>query len=256
MDIATVIGLIAGSSLIILAIVSGGGAGMFFNLPSIMITVGGMVSATLIHFSLGTVLKIFSIAKNTLFNQMESEQEVVQRLVDYAAINRRDGALALEQQLKGVQDTFLIKGIQMLIDGQEEDTIDQQLSIEVQYLQERHETGKKVLEFMGASAPAFGMIGTLIGLIQMLRNLDSPDSIGVGMATALITTFYGALMANLVFLPLAGKLGLRSRMETIQKEMMVQGMLAIARGESPTAVRERMQAFVSARHREELKPNV
>ncbi len=256
MDIATVVGLIAGSGLIIVAIVSGGGAGMFFNIPSIMITVGGMASATLIHFSLGTVLRIFSIAKNTLFNEMESEQEVVQRLVDYAAINRRDGALALEQRLEGVQDTFLIKGIQMLIDGQEEDTIDQQLSIEVQYLQERHETGKKVLEFMGASAPAFGMIGTLIGLIQMLRNLDSPDSIGSGMATALLTTFYGALLANLVFLPLAGKLGLRSKMETIQKEMIVQGMLAIARGENPTAVRERMQAFVSAKHREELKPNV
>ncbi|MBA7649762.1 Chemotaxis protein PomA [subsurface metagenome] len=229
---------------------------MFFNIPSIMITVGGMASATLIHFSLGTVLKIFSIAKNALFNEMESEHEVVQRLVDYAAINRRDGALALEQQLEGVQDTFLIKGIQMLIDGQEEDTIDQQLSIEVQYLQERHDTGKKVLEFMGASAPAFGMIGTLIGLIQMLRNLDSPNSIGSGMATALLTTFYGALLANLVFLPLAGKLGLRSKMETTQKEMIVQGMLAIARGENPTAVRERMQAFVSARHREELKPNV
>ena len=256
MDIATVIGLIAGSSLIIVAIMSGGGAGMFFNIPSIMITVGGMVSATLIHFSLNTVLKIFSIAKNTLFNRMASEQEVVQRLVDYAAINRRDGALALEQKLEGVQDTFLIKGIQMLIDGQEEDTIDQQLSIEVQYLQERHETGKKVLEFMGASAPAFGMIGTLIGLIQMLRNLDSPDSIGSGMATALLTTFYGALLANLVFLPLAGKLGLRSKMESTQKEMIVQGMLAIARGENPTAVRERMQAFVSARHREEVKPNV
>jgi len=256
LDIATVVGLIAGSGLIIVAIVSGGGAGMFFNIPSIMITVGGMASATLIHFSLGTVLRIFSIAKNTLFNEMESEQEVVQRLVDYAAINRRDGALALEQRLEGVQDTFLIKGIQMLIDGQEEDTIDQQLSIEVQYLQERHETGKKVLEFMGASAPAFGMIGTLIGLIQMLRNLDSPDSIGSGMATALLTTFYGALLANLVFLPLAGKLGLRSKMETIQKEMIVQGMLAIARGENPTAVRERMQAFVSAKHREELKPNV
>jgi len=235
---------------------SGGGAGMFFNIPSIMITVGGMVSATLIHFSLNTVLKIFSIAKNTLFNRMASEQEVVQRLVDYAAINRRDGALALEQKLEGVQDTFLIKGIQMLIDGQEEDTIDQQLSIEVQYLQERHEIGKKVLEFMGASAPAFGMIGTLIGLIQMLRNLDSPDSIGSGMATALLTTFYGALLANLVFLPLAGKLGLRSKMESTQKEMIVQGMLAIARGENPTAVRERMQAFVSARHREEVKPNV
>ena len=256
MDIATIVGLVAGFGLVIVAIVSGGGAGMFFNIPSLMITVGGMVSATLIHFSLGTVMRIFSIAKNTLFNQLESEQETTQRMVDYAAINRRDGTLALEQQLQKAQDPFLIKAIQMLIDGQEEDAIEQQLAIEVQYLQERHETGKKVLEFMGASAPAFGMIGTLIGLIQMLRNLSSPDSIGTGMATALITTFYGALMANLLFLPLAGKLALRSKKETVQKEMVIQGLLAIARGESPTAVRERMQVFVSAKQREELKPNV
>ena len=256
MDLATVIGMLAGFGLVTVAIFSGGGAGMFFNVPSMLIVVGGMVSATLIHFSLGRVLQIFSILKKALLNQLRGEQEVVQRLVDYAAISRRDGALALEQQMAQTSDPFLIKGLQMLIDGQDEDTIQQQLAIEVQYLQERHEEGKKVLEFMGGSAPAFGMIGTLIGLIQMLRQLDSPDSIGLGMATALITTFYGALLANLLFLPLAGKLALRSKKETLQKEMMIEGLLAIARGESPTAVRERMQAFVSAKQREEIKPNV
>ncbi len=256
MDLATVIGMLAGFGLVTVAIFSGGGAEMFFNVPGVMIVVGGMVSATLIHFSLGRVLKIFSLAKKTLFNQLRPEQDVVQRMVDYAAISRRDGALALEQQMAQTSDPFLLKGLQMLIDGQAEDTIQQQLAIEVQYLQDRHEDGKKILEFMGASAPAFGMIGTLIGLVQMLQSLDSPDSIGLGMATALITTFYGALMANLVFLPLAGKLGLRSRKETLQKEMMTEGVLAIARGESPTAVRERMQAYLSAKQREEVKPNV
>jgi len=256
MDMATIIGLLAGFGLVTVAILSGGGAGVFFHIPSMMITVGGMISATLIHFSLGTVLGIVSVAKKTLFNQVESEQDIIQRLVDYAAISRRDGALALEQQLKQARDPFLVKGIQMLIDGQKEESMAEQLGTEVQYLQERHETGKKVMEFMGSSAPAFGMIGTLIGLVQMLRELNSPDSIGAGMATALITTFYGALLANLLFLPLAGKLGLRSKTETIQKEMVIEGLLAIARGESPTAVRERMQAFVSAKHREELKPSV
>jgi len=255
-DIATVIGLVAGSALIMLAILSGGGAGVFFNIPSVMIVIGGMIASTLIHFSLGTVLKIFSIAKKTLSSQLPSEQDVVQRMVDCAAVNRRDGALALEQQVQDIEDGFLVKGLQMLIDGQSEEAIEQQLNTEVQYLQERHATGKKVLEFMGASAPAFGMIGTLIGLIQMLQNLSSPDSIGVGMATALITTFYGALLANLVFLPLAGKLSLRSKDESLQKEMIIEGLLSIARGESPTAVRERMQAFLDAKHRQELKPNV
>ena len=144
----------------------------------------------------------------------------------------------------------------MLIDGQNEDTVQKQLGLEVQYLQERHQNGKKVLEFMGASAPAFGMIGTLIGLVQMLRNLSDPSSIGVGMATALITTFYGALLANLVFLPLAGKLSLRSKDESLQKEMLIEGLLSVIRGEGPTAVRERMQAFVSTKQRGELKPEI
>lgn len=256
MDIATIIGLLAGFGMVTHAILTGGGAGVFIHIPSMLITVGGMFCATLIHFSLGTVLGILSVVKKTLFCQMESEQDTIQRLVDYAAISRRDGALALEQQLKQARDPFLIKGVQMLIDGQKEETMAEQLATEVQYLQERHETGKKVLEFMGSSAPAFGMIGTLIGLVQMLRELSSPDSIGSGMATALITTFYGALLANLVFLPLAGKLGLRSKAETIQKEMITEGILAIARGENPTSVRERMQAFVSTKHREELKPSV
>ncbi len=256
MDLATVIGMLAGFGLVTVAIVSGGGAEMFFNVPSMLIVVGGMISATLIHFSMGKVLRIFSVVKQALFDQLQPEQQVVQQLVDYAAISRRDGALALEQQLAQTTDPFLIKGLQMLIDGQEESTIEQQLSVEVQYLQQRHEDGKKILEFMGGSAPAFGMIGTLIGLIQMLRQLDSPDSIGLGMATALITTFYGALLANLLFLPLAGKLALRSKKETLLKEMMIEGILAIARGESPTAVRERMQAYLSAKQREEIKPKV
>lgn len=256
MDLATIIGLIAGFGLVTVAIISGGGGGVFIHIPSMMITVGGMVSATLIHFSLGQVLRIFSVGAKALFDRMETEHTVVQRLVDYAAINRRDGALALEQQLQQVRDPFITKGVQMLIDGQSEEAIEQQLGIEVQYLQERHDDGKKILEFMGASAPAFGMIGTLIGLVQMLRTLESPESIGAGMATALITTFYGAILANLVFIPLAGKLALRSKKETLQKEMIIQGLLSIVRGESPTTVRERMQAFVSAKHREELKPTV
>ena len=256
MDIATIIGLMAGGTCVVLAIVSGGGAGVFFNIPAVMITVGGMVSATLIHFSLGQVLRIFSIAKKALFDQLPTEQELIQQLVNYAAINRRDGALALEQQLQHVRDPFLIKGMQMVIDGQNEEVVEKQLVLEVQYLQERHQNGKKVLEFMGASAPAFGMIGTLIGLVQMLRNLEDPSGIGVGMATALITTFYGALLANLVFLPLAGKLGLRSKGELLQKEMLIEGLLAVLRGEGPTVVRERMQAFVSAKQREQLKPEI
>ena len=177
-------------------------------------------------------------------------------MVNFAAINRRDGALALEQEIPAVRDMFFVKGLQMLVDGQDAETIRDLLSLEIQYLQDRHSTGKKILEFMGAACPAFGMIGTLIGLVQMLRNLESPDSIGAGMAVALLTTFYGALAANLVFIPLAGKLGIYSKAETTSKEMIVEGVCAIAEGDNPTTVREKMQAFISQGRREEVKATI
>jgi chemotaxis protein MotA len=128
--------------------------------------------------------------------------------------------------------------------------------MEIQHLQDRHAIGKKILEFMGAAAPAFGMIGTLIGLVQMLRSLESPEKIGAGMAVALITTFYGALSANLIFIPLAGKLGLYSKAESTVMEMIVEGVCSIARGDNPTAVREKVQLFVSQGRREEVKATV
>ena len=148
---------------------------------------------------------------------------------------------------------FVGKGLQMLVDGQDEESIREMLSLEVQYLQERHSVGKKILDFMGASAPAFGMIGTLIGLVQMLQNLSSPDQIGAGMAVALLTTFYGACLANLVFIPLAGKLSVYSKAERLAMEMTVEGICTISQGESPSMVRERIQSFISPVHREEVK---
>ncbi len=256
MDIATIIGVLAGFACVGVAVLAGGGGGVFLNIPSMLIVGGGMMSATLIHFSLGQVMRIGAVIKKTLFCQMSTEDALIQQMVNFSAINRRDGALALEQQLPSVSDEFLVKGLRMVIDGQEEQVIADQLSMEIQYLQDRHSNGKRVLEFMGSSAPAFGMIGTLIGLIQMLRDLDDPSGIGVGMATALITTFYGALLANLILLPLAGKLGMRSKRESQLREMMLEGVLGLVRGESPTAIRERMQTFISSKHREELKPSV
>jgi chemotaxis protein MotA len=255
-DIATVIGILAGFSCVAIAVMAGGSAAVFVNIPSMMITVGGMISATLIHFSLGQVLGITSVVKKTLFYKLPGEQELIQKLVNYTAVNRRDGALALERHVGEAGESFLSKALQMVVDGQGEENIGEQMDLEIQYLQERHQMGKKVLEFMGASAPAFGMIGTLIGLVQMLGTLDDPSKIGVGMATALITTFYGAFLANLVFIPLAGKLGMRSKRETFLREMIAEGVLGIVRGQSPTEVRERMQAFISAKNREELRPSV
>jgi chemotaxis protein MotA len=257
MDIATIVGIILGFIVIIGAILSGGtGAGIFYNLPSLAITIGGMLCATLIHFSLPQFLGIFSIVKKTIVTQIPPPSELIQNMVNYAAINRRDGALALEQEIRNVSDLFFVKGLQMLVDGQDSESIRDLMSLEIQYQQERHSNGKKILEFMGAAAPAFGMIGTLIGLVQMLANLEDPSSIGLGMATALLTTFYGAFAANLIFIPLAGKLGIYSKAESTAMEMIVEGICAIAQGDNPTAVREKLHAFVSKGRRVEVKANI
>lgn len=256
MDIATIIGILLGFMVVITAIVAGGGWQIFIHIPSMALTIGGMLCATLIHFSLGQFLSIFSIIKKTIVSRIPSQSELIQKMVNCSAINRRDGPLALEQEISASGDQFFGKGLQMIVDGQEADDIRELMSLEIQYLQDRHSTGKKILEFMGVAAPAFGMIGTLIGLVQMLRSLDSPDAIGGGMAVALLTTFYGALTANLVFIPLAGKLGLYSKAEATAMEMIVEGVCSIARGESPTAVREKMQTFVSPGRREEVKASI
>jgi len=256
MDIATIVGVLLGLVVIIGAIAVGAGKELFFNLPSLAITIGGMLCATMIHFSLPQFLGIFSIIKKTIVAKIPSSSELIQKMVNYAAINRRDGALALEQEIHNVSDLFFVKGLQMLVDGQESENIRKLMALEIQYLQERHSTGKKILEFMGAAAPAFGMIGTLIGLVQMLSNLSDPSGIGSGMATALITTFYGAFAANLIFIPLAGKLGIYSKAEATAMEMITEGICAIAQGENPTAVREKMQAFISHSRREEVKANI
>lgn len=256
MDIATIIGILLGFTVITTAIVAGGGWQIFIHIPSLAITMGGMLCATLIHFSLPQFLGIFSIIKKTIIAKIPPQSELIQKMVNYAAISRRDGPLALDQEIQNIDNVFFARGLQMLVDGQNAEDIQELLSMEIQHLQERHATGKKILEFMGSAAPAFGMIGTLIGLIQMLRSLDSPESIGGGMAVALITTFYGALTANLVFLPLAGKLGLYSKAESTAMEMILEGILAISRGDNPTTVREKIQIFVSQGRREEVKATV
>ena len=256
MDVATVIGVILGFVVIIGTILYEGNLAIFFNIPALAIVVGGMTCATMIHFSMGQFLGIFSVIKKTLLHKTITPQELIQRMVNYAAINRRDGALALEQEISKIKDPFLSKGMQMLIDGQDAEAIRELMNLEIQYLEERHAMGKKILEFMGASCPSFAMVGTLIGLITMLSRMENPDQIGAGMAVALVCTFYGALLANLVFLPLGGKLGQYSKAEKISMEMIVAGVCTIAKGDNPTAVREKMHVFISAKRREAIKAQI
>jgi chemotaxis protein MotA len=257
MDIATILGIIMGLGCLFVAVLCDGGEfGLFFNIPALIVVVGGTMSATLIHFSLAQVLRVMSVVKKLVIYPLSSEQDLIQKMVNYTAVSRRDGPLALQKQLPTAKDSFLVKGMQMIIDGQKEEAIREQLSMEIQYLGERHFEGKKMMEFMGAGCPAFGMVGTLIGLVQMFANMENPSQIGKGMSGALVCTFFGAFLANLFFIPMAGKLGIRTKKETLLREMILEGVIGIVRGESPTAVRERMQAFVSGKHREDVKPKL
>jgi len=256
MDIATIIGVVFGFVVVVGTIVIGGGWQSFVHLPSLAITMGGMLCATLIHFSLPQFLGIFSVVKKTIVTKIPPPSELIQNMVNFAAINRRDGALALEQEMPKINDVFFVKGLQMLVDGQDSESMRNLMFLEIDNLRDRHSTGKKILEFMGAAAPAFGMVGTLIGLVQMLKNLSSPDQIGAGMAVALLTTFYGAFSANLIFIPLAGKLGIYSKAESTAMEMIVEGVCAMAEGDNPTTIREKLQAFISQGRREEVKANI
>jgi len=255
MDLGTVIGIVAGLVCVAYPLTMGDPTA-FIDIPSVIIVVGGMFSATLMHFSLAQFKTIFPVIRKTVFCKLPDNKEVIQKMVNYSAINRRDGSLALEKQINDAGDKFFVKGLRMVVDGQSEDMIEKQLGLEIDNLVERHGTGKKIVEFMGASAPAFGMLGTLIGLVQMLGNMEDPSQIGTGMAVALITTFYGSVIANLICIPLAGKLGMRSKDEALLRAMIIEGILGIAAGEAPTAVKDRMQTFLSTSKRHNIKPKI
>jgi len=246
MDIATVIGLLMGLALVGGAIFSGGGGlGPFLNVPSLMITVGGSFSALLINFPLKRVLGVFGVIKKCFLAKLPEIESEIKRLTELAKVARRDGLLALENELPNIDDPFLARGLELVIGGASKEELQDNLTTEISCIHERHTTGKKILDSLGSSAPAFGMIGTLIGLIQMLRELDDPSQIGLGMATALLTTLYGALLANLICIPLAGKLETRDKEEMLLREMMLAGLTALVEGQAPRAVEDRLKAFLS-----------
>ncbi len=254
MDIATPAGVLAGFVLIVLANVMGGGVSgisSFINIPSVFIVVGGTIAATLVRYPLGRVFGVVGVVMKTVFFRLSTPQVEVERMVEYAKIARKEGLLALENKLAGIKDNFLAKSIQLLVDGTDCDNLRAILQREIDNVRYRHAIGKGILESMGTVAPAFGMMGTLIGLVLMLRNLEDPTQIGVGMATALITTFYGVLLAHLVCLPMGGKLELRSKEETLLKELTLDGIIAIQAGDNPNIVEEKLKIYLAPSQRKE-----
>jgi len=254
MDIATLIGIVGGVIVVGWSIVSGAGNDVmsFVDLPSVLLVLGGMMAATFIATPLKSVLGLGAIVKKAFLQKLPSPQTLIEELVSYAEMARRDGILSLEHVTREIKDEFTVKGIQMAIDGTDPEVIEQILKSELDRVADRHVRGKAVLDTMAKYAPAFGMIGTLIGLVQMLGTMDDPSTIGPAMAVALLTTLYGALIANVVALPIHEKLGAKSKLQEVNLTLIIDGILQIRESKSPALIREMLIAYLPEQHRAQL----
>lgn len=252
MDIATIIGLILAVIVVVGSVALGGSPGIFVNIPSVVVVVLGTIAAVLIAFPLRNVLTLPKVARNAFFAKQVDIESLIRELVRYAEMARRDGILSLENQTENMSDDFIAQGARMAVDGTDPELIEQVMEIDLENLQARHESARGLLESAGRYAPAFGMIGTLIGLVAMLGNMEDPSGIGAGMAVALLTTLYGAILSNAVFLPMADKLSLRNEEEVLAKTIIIRGVMSIQAGDNPRVVEQKLATFLSPARREAL----
>ena len=253
MDITTVIGSIAGISLMIAAVVQRSGfAGLklFISVSSVFITVGGTLAATLVNYSFHQLVDVFAIAKKVFMQKDENPLDIIQKIVDLTKKARTQGVLSIEQDVKEITNPFLRHGFSLILANIDVETIRTELNTEITFLQERHKIGQEIFMTMGTYSPAFGMLGTIMGLIMMLANLEDQSVIAGGMAVALLTTLYGALMANLAFLPIAGKLKRKSADEVLVKEIIIEGIVSLKNGDIPTIIESKLKAYLPPKARE------
>lgn len=254
MDLATVIGIVLGIGLIVGSIMLKTSITAFIDVASVAVVIGGTIAAALVCFPLGQVLKVAKIVKNAFFSTPVDYVGYVTSMVKLAEVARRDGILSLESHLaEDGADPFLASGLRMAIDGQDPAVIEAALEQEVEAIMERHARGKALFDAIGKYAPAFGMIGTLIGLVVMLGQMDDPANLGPAMAVALITTFYGSVLANLFAMPIADKLATRSNEEISAKLLVIRGVMSIQAGDNPRVVQQKLLAFLDPQQRANLE---
>jgi len=244
MDLATIVGLVGALGVIIIGITMGSSILIFVDPPSVMIVIVGTFLAAMTSFRIKDVLSLLPITKNAFFSKNKPIQSIAQSLIEMSIRARKEGLLALEAVIGEAKDPFMAKGIQLVVDGHEVENVDRILSAEIDAIEERHAQGSNLFNALATYAPAMGLIGTLIGLVQMLQNMSDPSSIGPAMAVALLTTFYGAILANIVFSPLAGKLNIRAKEESALKEMILSAILAISNGDNPRIVEQKLNAYL------------
>lgn len=253
LDLATAIGFIAGIGCVIWGCMGGNGIKSlisFYDLSSIVITLGGSLCAMMINYPMRDFKKLFIIIKQSFFEHIMDNEAIVRTFTEFSRKARKDGLLSLEDDISEVDDYFLKKGLQMVVDGIEPETIRDIMDLEIEEMEQRHTVGIDMLKSWGGYAPGFGMIGTLMGLIQMLANLSDSSQIASGMAKALVTTFYGAVLANLIFNPMASKLSSKTVKESSVREMMLEGILSIQSGVNPRIIEDKLLCYLSPKERE------
>lgn len=245
MDIATILGFLVGFGMIYYACYesSHGHLIMYWDPIGIIIVGGGGIAATLVSFPMSQVVGSLKVVKASFFTPMKTSNEIIGTLVSFAEKARREGLLTLEDEASKLKDEFLKKALRLVVDGTEPELVRDVLEIELAFLEDRHKLGRDMFEQLGLYFPSFGMVGTLAGLIAMLSNLSDPSSVGTGMAMALTATFYGAALANLIALPIAKKLAVRSQEEILMRQVIVEGVLSIQNGDNPHIVQEKLKAF-------------
>ena len=251
MDIASLTGIVAGLGLIMSAILMGGDFSLFVNIPGIMIVVGGTLSATLLTFPLNDVMSAFKAAVFVFSSKQDNPNDMVFTMIELCKITRKEGLVGLSRTK--TDHAFIAKACMLISDGAEESIITETLTIEIDAMKERHFIVQDVFTKMNAYAPAFGMIGTLIGLVQMLANLADPSSVGPAMGVALLTTFYGAVLAFMIFGPIAGKLKSITAKEVMNLQIIFDGASAITQDANPRMVYEKLSSYIPSSQRKALE---
>ncbi|QBQ54878.1 flagellar motor protein PomA [Nitrosococcus wardiae] len=248
MDLATLLGLISSFGVVAGAILLGSSVLVFFNPPSLLIVLGGTTAVVLMKFSLSQFLGSFKVAMKAFVYKADKPEEIIKQALEMANTARKDGLLALESW--DIKNEFMKKGVTLLVDGHDPEMVRRVLMAELRQTLQRHDLGQKIFRAIGEVAPAMGMIGTLIGLVQMLSSMDDPKKIGPAMAVALLTTLYGAMIANMVALPFADKLALRSNEERLNRSIIIESILSIQQGHNPRVLEELLLTFMpgSKRH--------
>lgn len=248
MDLATLIGLLGGLGIVIAAMVLGGDVGVFINVPSLLIVVGGSIFVVMIKFTLGQFLSAGKVAAKAFMFKSVSPEEIIAETVALADAARKGGLLSLED--REVSTPFMQRGIQLLVDGHDPDVVRSLLNKEAALTIERHDLGARTFKALGDVSPAMGMIGTLVGLVQMLSNMSDPKSIGPAMAVALLTTLYGAIIATVIALPIADKLERRKDEEALNRSLIIDGLLSIQAGQNPRVIEQALRNYLPEKKRE------